>query len=68
MRRRARRLGITGYARNLSDGRVEVLAVGEPHLLDALAGVVREGPPWGEVRSFRDEPAVFEEHSDFFIR
>ena len=31
---RARELGIRGYARNLPDGRVEVLACGEPHALE----------------------------------
>jgi acylphosphatase len=31
---RARELGIRGYARNLPDGRVEVLACGEPQALE----------------------------------
>jgi acylphosphatase len=37
--RRAREAGITGYARNLPDGRVEVLACG-------LEGAVREFIDW----------------------
>ncbi len=32
----ARRLGITGHARNLPDGRVEVLACGSPRALEEL--------------------------------
>lgn len=32
----ARTLAITGHAHNLPDGRVEVLAYGEPHALEAL--------------------------------
>lgn len=33
---RARELGITGYARNLPDGRVEVLAYGDPDRVHEL--------------------------------
>jgi acylphosphatase len=34
--RRARELGIAGYARNLPDGRVEVLAYGAPDAVDTF--------------------------------
>jgi acylphosphatase len=33
---RARELGIKGYAKNLPDGRVEVLACGEPDVVKAF--------------------------------
>ena len=46
---RARTLGITGYARNLPDGRVEVLACGEAAKIEALIGWLQEGPPAAEV-------------------
>ncbi|HEX5339575.1 MAG TPA: acylphosphatase [Gammaproteobacteria bacterium] len=46
---RARALGVTGYARNLADGRVEVLACGETQAVDQLCDWLREGPPAARV-------------------
>jgi len=48
-RERALTLGVTGYARNLSDGRVEVLACGDPVAVEALCAWLWEGPPMAEV-------------------
>jgi acylphosphatase len=48
-RQRAQELGCRGYARNLSDGRVEVLAIGEPAAVHALVEWLRQGPPAAHV-------------------
>ncbi len=45
----ARRLGVTGHARNLPDGRVEVLACGEPRALAAFTEWLWQGPPAARV-------------------
>lgn len=45
----ARRLGLRGFARNLPDGGVEVLAVGPDEAIDALAQWLRIGPPRAQV-------------------
>lgn len=48
-RRKALELEITGYARNLPDGRVEVLACGEETAVAALREWLWEGPPRAQV-------------------
>jgi len=48
-RDKARELSIKGYARNLPDGRVEVLAVGTDAALEALAKWLWIGPPAAHV-------------------
>ena len=50
-RQEAEMLGITGYAINLADGSVEVLACGEPEVLDSLASWLKQGPPMARVTS-----------------
>jgi acylphosphatase len=42
-------LGLSGHARNLADGRVEVLAVGDADAIERLAAWLRQGPPLARV-------------------
>ena len=42
-------LGLRGHARNLADGRVEVLAVGDADAIERLAQWLRQGPPLAQV-------------------
>jgi len=51
----ARQLGLTGYAHNLRDGRVEVLACGAPGNVKALQDWLRQGPPLAEVTAVQCE-------------
>lgn len=46
---RARELGVTGYARNLPDSRVEVLACGEAERVAEFCEWLRKGPPAARV-------------------
>ena len=48
-RREAELLGITGYAKNMADGSVQVLACGEAGPLDRLAEWLKQGPPLAQV-------------------
>ena len=49
-------LGLSGHAINLPDGRVEVVACGDPESLDALAVWLRQGPDLAEVEEVVSEP------------
>lgn len=63
----ARRYGLRGYARNLPDGRVEVLACGDAQGLAALEAWLQHGPPMARVddvtKVAADDPGM----SDFRI-
>ena len=48
-RAQALRLNLGGTARNLANGGVEVLAIGEAAALDALADWLQRGPPLARV-------------------
>ena len=50
-REQALKLGLQGYAKNLADGSVDVLAVGDAGAIDALEAWLRIGPPMARVDS-----------------
>jgi acylphosphatase len=58
--RTARGLGVAGYARNLSDGRVEVYAVGPDASHATLRAELRRGPSAAEVSIVIEEEAEIE--------
>jgi len=55
--RQAERLGLRGWAVNLPDGRVEVLAVGSAAALQQLGDWLHEGPPTAKVLGVDTAPA-----------
>jgi acylphosphatase len=53
----AARLGLAGWVRNRRDGRVEVLAIGDPAVLDRLAELCAAGPSGARVDRIERLPA-----------
>ncbi|HZX79075.1 acylphosphatase [Lysobacter sp.] len=66
-REQALELDLRGYAKNLPDGRVEVLAAGSDAALDALAAWLRQGPPQARVDDLERLPASDDEVGEGFI-
>ena len=60
-REKALALGVTGYARNLEDGRVEVLACGEEAAVTALREWLWDGPPHAHVTDVHWQPIPYQE-------
>jgi len=53
----AERLRLSGYVRNLRDGRVEVYAIGSPDTLARLRTMLERGPRGAMVRNVAEESA-----------
>ena len=65
----AKRLGINGYAKNLPNGKVEVVAEGDKAQLDALVAFLKKGPRFARVDSLDvDERPFTGEYKTFGIR
>ena len=56
MRLEAVRLGVTGWVKNLPDGRVEAVISGPSERLDQLVEWARRGPPLARVTGIDSEP------------
>ncbi|HJP99935.1 MAG TPA: acylphosphatase [Rhodanobacteraceae bacterium] len=67
-REQALRLGLCGYAKNLADGRVEVVASGRDQSLAELEEWLHHGPPSARVESVEREPMPGQEIRGFATR
>lgn len=66
---KARELALTGWVRNLSDGRVEIVAEGEAERLDQMTAWAGQGPRFARVSNVdMTENIATGEFSDFQIR
>lgn len=67
--RNATQLGVNGYAKNLANGKVEVVAEADKAQLDALVVLLRQGPRYARVDSLEiDERPFTGEYKSFGIR
>jgi acylphosphatase len=66
-REQAVRLGVTGYARNLADGRVEVLACGTADAVAQLREWLRTGPSMAQVSEVVCQPRAYQPWSGFSV-
>jgi acylphosphatase len=61
----AEKLGLNGWVRNLSDGRVEVFACGDLELLELLFQWLQEGPELAKVKHCTREDLPWQEYEGF---
>jgi acylphosphatase len=66
--RQAEALGVCGFARNLPDGAVEVVAEGSAEVLAAFEALLRDGPAFAEVTGVEREESPGRGSSGFHIR
>ena len=67
-RRKAIELGLKGYAKNLPDGNVEVVAEGDESRLNELADFIGEGPGIAKVTDVKIRHRAIENFKSFEIR
>lgn len=67
-RRRADQDGITGWVRNLKDGRVEGTASGDETQIKLFSDWLREGPAYARVERVEIEELDYQEFPDFRVR
>jgi acylphosphatase len=64
-KKEADNLEIKGWARNLDDGRVEVLACGENKNLELFYNWLKKGPPSAQVEEVTQEQLSWKEYEEF---
>ncbi len=66
--KKATALGLTGWVRNLPDGRVEAVVEGNPARLTNLMEWFQSGPPAADVKAVSTEEQPLQNFEGFEIR
>lgn len=68
-RRKAKKIGITGWVRNLTDGRVEAVLEGEKDKIERMINWAKKGPMFAKVKGVKIEIEEYQaEFNDFEIK
>lgn len=66
--RKAKILGVTGWVKNLSDGRVEIMVEGNEIIVDQMLEWCKKGPPGAKVENIHVEIFPYKGvYNDFII-
>jgi len=65
--KKAEDLGLTGWVRNLPDGRVEVMACGQSANVKTFASWLWVGPSRAKVTDVTGDECEYEEHQGFIV-
>lgn len=68
VKEKAKELNITGWARNLSDGRVEVMACGDVEKIEELREWLWDGPPRADVTDVDVSELPYEDLDGFEVK
>ena len=60
-------LGLSGHARNLADGHVEVLVCGEQDKVEQMLSWLKQGPDEAEVQQLEKKQVQWQQHQFFAI-
>jgi acylphosphatase len=63
----ANKLGLTGWVRNIPDGRVEVMACGKKEIVMQLEAWLKQGPTRAKVSEVKAEELVWQDFENFTI-
>jgi len=67
-RRKAMDIGLTGYAKNLPNGDVEVVAQGNEDKINELVGFIKNNPGHSKVENIKISGKIIENFKMFEIR
>ena len=67
IKEKADELGLKGFARNLDDGRVEVVVEGKDEKVNEMVEVCKKGPPQSDIKKVETEEIKHQGFEDFKV-